>query len=73
MVQYVQDNIPGIDEAIAMSEQKDIDEETRQMHLAREFVRYGKWAKWCKDPEFKRRYGAAQIKISRLMGHMSVK
>ena len=69
MTQYVQDNLTGMDEAIAVAEQNGIDEETRQMHLAREFCRWGKYAKFSKDPEFKRRYAARQMQIAKLMGH----
>lgn len=67
MTQYIQDNLVGMDAELAKAEQKNIDEETRQMHLAREFCRWGKYAKFSKDPEFKRRYVARQMKIADLM------
>lgn len=69
MTQYRQDNLDGMDEALAIAAQQDIDETTRQMHLAHEFCRWGKYAKFSRDPEFKRRYAQSQLQISLLMGH----
>jgi len=63
------DNLEEIGETSTPADQGCIDEETRQMHLAREFCRWGKYAKFSKDPEFKRRCAASQIAIANLMGH----
>ena len=63
-----QDVLPNFPEAMAKAEQGNIDEETRQMHLARQFVKYGKWAKFSKDPEFKKRCEKWQIMAANFMG-----
>ena len=68
MTRYMQDNIPGIDEAVARAAQKDIDVESGQMHLAREFIRYGKYARFSKDPKFAERFKAQQMTIALMMG-----
>lgn len=65
-----QPELDGFAEAWARSQQSGLDEETRQMHLAREFIRYGKYAKFSKDPEFKKRMMAQQMKCAKLMGGM---
>lgn len=63
-----QDVLPNFPEAMARSEQSNIDEETRQMHLARQFCKYGKWAKFSKDPEFKKRCAKWQAEVAQMMG-----
>ncbi len=68
MAQMMQDNIPGMDEAIARAEQRNIDVESGQMHLAREFIRYGKYAHFSRDPKFVARCKAAQMSIASMMG-----
>lgn len=68
MTQYIQDNLPGMDEQIARAEQKGIDPESCQMHLARQFIKYGKWAKFSKDPEFKKRCEAWRTQVTEMMG-----
>ena len=70
MTQYIQDNIPGMDEAISRAAQKDIDPECRQMHLARQFIRWGKYAKFSKDPQFKKRCEFARAQIAQMMGRV---
>ena len=65
MEQPMLDNFP---QAMAEAEQSDIDVECRQMHLARQFVKYGKWAKFSKDPEFKKRCEKWQIMAASFMG-----
>lgn len=64
MTQYIQDNIPGMDEQMARIEQRDIDRETTQMHLARWFVRYSKYQKFSKDPKFIKRCEDAKMVIA---------
>ena len=62
------DNFP---EALARAEQGDIDKECAQMHLAREFIRWGKYAKYSKfskDPEFQKRCYKARLNIVTMMG-----
>ena len=60
--------LPDMPEALARAEQSNIDEETRQMHLARQFCKYGKWAKFSKDPEFKKRCEKWQMMAAQMMG-----
>lgn len=68
MTQYIQDNIPGMDEQIARAEQRGLDPECCQMHLARQFIKYGKWAKFSKDPEFKKRCENWKVMVAGMMG-----
>jgi len=68
MTQYIQDNIPGMDEQLARIDQRDIDNESAQMHLARQFIKYGKWAKFSKDPEFKKRCEHWRMMVAGMMG-----
>lgn len=68
MTQYVQDNLPGMDEQIARAEQSGVDTECAQLHLAREFIRWGKYAKFSKDPEFKKRCEARRFMLTSMMG-----
>ena len=63
-----QPNIDGMDEILARNDQKDIDNETAQMHLARQFIKYGKWAKFSKDPEFKKRCEKWRLMVAGMMG-----
>ena len=65
---YIQDNLPGMDEQLSRIDQRDIDNETSQMHLARQFVKYGKWAKFSKDPEFKKRCEIWRRQVVEMMG-----
>ena len=67
-MKYTQDNLPGIDEAIARAEQSGLDAECCQMHLARQFCKYGKWAKFSKDPEFKKRCEKWKMQVANMMG-----
>ena len=67
-MQYIQDNIPGMDEQLARIDQHDIDHEARQLHLAREFIRWGKYAKFSKDPEFKKRCEQRRLALAKMMG-----
>lgn len=60
--------LPDFPEAMARAEQKGLDTECCQMHLARQFIKYGKWAKFSKDPEFKKRMMAEQMMCAKLMG-----
>ena len=68
MTRYIQDNIPGMDEEIAKAEQSAIDSECAQLHLAHEFIRWGKYAKFSKDPEFKKRCEARRFMLTSMMG-----
>lgn len=63
--------IDGMPRALAEAEQCDIDKESAQMHLAREFIRWGKYAKYSKfskDPEFQKRCYKARLNIATMMG-----
>lgn len=68
MTQYIQDNLPTMDEQLARIDQRDIDTECRQMHLAKQFIKYGKWAKFSKDPEFKKRCETWRMMVAGMMG-----
>lgn len=70
MPQYIQDNLPTMDEQLARIDQKDIDAETAQLHLAREFARWGKYAKFSKDPKFKERCRNARLMLCKMMGRV---
>lgn len=48
----IQPNFPEIDEHFAREQRREIGEEATQMHLARQYMKYGKWAKFSKDPKF---------------------
>ena len=64
-----QEVLPNFPEAIARAEQSVIDTECRQMHLARQFIKYGKWEKFSKDPEFQKKCEEARMIIAtQLMG-----
>ena len=47
---YIQQNFPEIDQHFAREQRHEIGEEATQMHLARQYVKYGKYAKFSKDP-----------------------
>ena len=68
MSQYFQTTIPEIDEHFAREQRREIGEEATQMHLARQYVKYGKWAKFSKDPEFIKRCNAWKEQTIKLMG-----
>ena len=65
---YIQQNFPEIDKHFAMEQRREIGEEATQMHLARQYVRYGKYAKFSKDPEFIKRCNLWREQTIKLMG-----
>ncbi len=71
MTQYIQDELPGMSEVMAraesLSKAAEIDETTRQMHLVHMFCRWGKYANFSKDPEFKKRCEARRVLLTKLM------
>ena len=60
--------LPNFPEAMARAEQTGLDAECCQMHLARQFIKYGKWEKFSKDPEFKKRCEKWRGMVSSMMG-----
>ena len=68
---YIQQNFQEIDEHFAKEQRREIGEEATQMHLARQYVKYGKWANFSKDPEFIKRCNAWRAETLKLMskGH----
>ena len=70
MVNYTQDNIPGMDAAIARSQQQNIDIEARQAHLSRQFARFAKYASFSKDPKFVARCQEQQRCLAAMMDHV---
>jgi len=67
-MQYIQMNIPELEKEMGRLQRQQIGEEATQMHLARQFVKYGKWAKFSKDPEFKKRCARWQMMVASKMG-----
>lgn len=71
MPKYVQDNLPGMDQILEnaerLSQLEEIDETTRQMHLVRVFCRWGKYANFSKDPEFKKRCEDRRVLLTKMM------
>ena len=67
MIQYVQDFLPGFLEAEAEEREKMIDDTTRQVHLAREFIRYDKMIKLCKNEHTRSYLERAKKEILKLM------
>lgn len=67
MVKYVQDFLPQFLEAEAEAREQMIDETTRQVHLAREFIRYDKMTKLCKNENTKKYLERAKQEILKLM------
>lgn len=63
-----QPTLPNFPEAEARARESGLDNTCCQMHLARQFVKYGKWAKFSKDPEFKKRCVKWQMMVSEMMG-----
>lgn len=70
MPQYIQDNLPNMDEELARIDQRGIETETSQMHLARQFIKYGKWAKFSKDPVFIKRCDKWRTMVVGMMGRV---
>lgn len=70
MTQYVQDNLPHFDEQMAHIEQRDIDIVASQMHLARNFSRWGKYSQFSKDPKFKERCRLTRISLCKMMANV---
>lgn len=67
MVKYVQDFLPHFLDAEAEVREKMIDETTRQVHLAREFIRYDKMMKICKNENTRKYLDRAKQEILKLM------
>ena len=67
MVKYVQDFLPGFLEAEAEEREKMIDDTTRQVHLAREFIRYDKMIKLCRNENTKKYLERAKQEVLKLM------
>lgn len=53
MLKYTQDFLPNFLDCEAEAREKMIDETTRQVHLAREFIRFDKALKLCRDERMK--------------------
>ena len=70
-MELIQQTFPEIDEHFAREQRREIGEEATQMHLARQYMKYGKWAKFSKDPEFIKRCNAWRKQTIELMskGH----
>lgn len=64
----IQENLPNFDKEMARIQRREIGEEATQMHLARQFCKWSKYAKFSKDPEFIKRCEAEKTYIAtRLM------
>lgn len=64
MTQFYQTNIPEMDKELSRIQREEIGEEATQMHLARQFCRWGKYANFSKDPEFIKRCEARKMYIA---------
>lgn len=63
-----QDSLPGFEREMARVQRREIGEEATQLHLARQFCRWGKYENFSKDPEFIKRCEARKQYIAtRLM------
>lgn len=60
----MEENLPNFDREMARVQRREIGEEATQMHLARQFCRWGKYANFSKDPEFKKRCEARKMYIA---------
>lgn len=60
----IQENLPGMDRELARIQRNEIGEEATQMHLARQFCKWSKYAKFSKDPEFIKRCEAEKRYIA---------
>lgn len=60
----IQENLPNFDREMSRIQRNEIGEEATQMHLARQFCRWGKYAKFSKDPEFIKRCEARKMFIA---------
>lgn len=60
----IQESLPNFEKEMAKIQRKEIGEDATQMHLAREFCRWGKYAKFSKDPEFIKRCEAQRMYIA---------
>lgn len=69
MVKYVQDFLPNFLDAEADAREKMIDETTRQVHLAKQFIRYDKMIKLCRNDNTRKYLERAKQEILRLMEH----
>lgn len=70
MTQYIQDDLPGMAEYFAKEQQKEVGTEATQMHLVRQFVKYGKYQKFSKDPEFQKRCELSRQLLIKMMGRV---
>ena len=69
MVKYIQDFLPNFLDAEADAREKMIDETTRQVHLAKQFIRYDKMLKLCRNDNTKKYLERAKQEILNLMAH----
>ena len=68
----VQDFLPGFLEADAEARESLISETERQVHLARQFVRFDNMAKACKNPSLKAILEKYKQQTLKLMEHQHV-
>ena len=69
MPKYVQDFLPNFLKAEAEAREKMIDETTRQVHLAKQFIRYDKMIKLAKNENTRKYLEKAKQEILKLMAH----
>lgn len=60
----IQESLPNFEREMVKLQRQEICEEATQMHLARQFCRWGKYAKFSKDPEFIKRCEARKMYIA---------
>lgn len=69
MPKYEQLFLDGFLNAEADAREKMIDETTRQVHLAKQFIRYDKMIKLCRNENTRKYLERAKQEILRLMEH----
>lgn len=72
MPKYVQDFLPGFLEMEASEREAMISDTERQLYLAKQFCRYSKMQKVCKNPIIEKMLEKAKRDIIKLMEHQHV-
>ena len=67
MTQYTQDFLPGFLKADSDARESMIDETTRQVHLARQFIRFDKASRVCKSEHMRKMLEKYKMQTLKLM------
>lgn len=66
-MKYIQDDLPNFLDAEAEARESMIDETTRQVHLARQFIRFDKMIKLCQNDQTRKMLERCKINTLKLM------